>query len=102
MGMKARPDSRTPLTEWEKSKAKEMGLGVRIYKEMRKAYWAGLKETPLRKFRGRSEHLGAMKCCDVFCSKRSEYVTYLIGFGGRQAFCLKHAEARMERLRQNG
>jgi len=84
----------------ERQKAKEMGLQVAVYREMKTAYLAGKAETKLRPFLDFKEQAGAMRCCNPRCRKPSHYVQYFLDIRGRIALCQHHGEQQMARTNQ--
>ena len=93
MGFKARSEEMAR----DRRCAKDMGVRVAVYREMKAAYHAGKHETKLRPFIDWKEKLGAMKCCNSRCSQPSHYVQYFLDIQGRIALCKKHGDQQIER-----
>jgi len=83
--------------EWSADRrgARDHGVSVRIYREMKAAHLAGKDETPIRKFHDEGERLGRRKCCSVSCTQPSVYIQYFLDMPAAIVLCEKHAQSRL-------
>lgn len=70
-------------------------LQAYIDNERKLADEQGLTDTPLRPFLFEEERLGAMICCCGKCKKPSVYISYIVGFNGRIAYCEEHGYRKL-------